>query len=611
MDARPWYKQLHWLILIGMAVGLAAGLGFGAAGMAEPFAAAMSYPGKIFINLLKMIVIPLVFTSIVMGVASLGDDLSRLGRIGAKTFGYYMATTALAVVVGLGLVNVIRPGDRGGAKAAGVEVLVQTHERLAAGTDARLGLVQGALDVPELTVALVHGPTLFERAGFGAATLTEALSAGTYDLVGRDPEGKRGELFRLDDQVLEEGHVYRLLVSGKAREKTLRAELLPEPVAEPGAVVVRVVHASPAMPPLTLETSDGAVLRDRLESGEDRISTVRIPPAQGLVVRLATGTHPVVADVPADDLAAGRAQSVYVLGKRQAAEPVPLADVILGIVPENLLRSFVDADVLPIIFFALFFGIALSLSGPRGKPVLSWVEGVFAAVMKMTDLIMWTAPIGVAALLGKVVAELGPDALVGLIWYMVTVLLGLAIHGAVVLPLLLLVLARHNPLTYARQVSKALVTSFSTASSSATLPISMEAVEKNAHVSNRIASFVLPLGATINMDGTALYEAVAALFIAQVYGVDITFGEQVVIFLTATLAAIGAAGVPSAGLVTMLLVLRAVGLPAEGIALIVGVDRVLDMVRTSVNVWGDCVGAYIVARSEGEVGEAAQRVLTK
>jgi Na+/H+-dicarboxylate symporter len=593
---RPWYRQLHWLILLGMVTGLSLGLLFTALGQTKPFAEVMSWPGTLFINLLKMIVVPLVFTSIVLGVASLGEDLSRLGRIGAKTFGYYMATTALAVTVGLLLVNVVRPGDRGQEPKVGVETLVQRHDLVVVPpTEARLALVQGALDVPALSVAIAQGPTLFEATGFGVQTLPVPLAPGRYSLS-LSAEGKH--LLDVEDVVLEPGAVTRLVVTGRADEKTLAAKLLVDPVADPAWVTVRVVHGAPSLPALDVEPEGGEAVSLRHEDGAQ---VLRVLPGRAVTVRLGSGSRAAVTSLPADDLAPGQAYSLYVFGRRPTAEPIPLGDVILGIVPSNLLRAFVDGDVLPIIFFGLFFGIALSLVGAKGRPVIAFIDGTFAAVMKMTDVIMWTAPIGVAALLGKVVAEMGPDALVSLMWYMATVLAGLAIHGVVVLPVLLAVLGRHNPLVFARQVSEALVTSFSTASSSATLPVSMEAVEKKAGVSNRIASFVLPLGATVNMDGTALYEAVAAMFIAQIYGIDISFGQQVVIFLTATLAAIGAAGVPSAGLVTMLLVLRAVGLPDEGVALIVGVDRLLDMVRTSVNVWGDCVGAYIVARSEGEL----------
>ena len=182
--------------------------------------------------------------------------------------------------------------------------------------------------------------------------------------------------------------------------------------------------------------------------------------------------------------------------------------------------------------------------------------------------------------------------------YVLSVVVGLAVHGIVVLPVLLMILAKRNPLKYLSHVAKALLTAFSTASSSATLPLTMEGVIDEARVSPRVGRFVLPLGATINMDGTALYEAVAVIFIAQSYGIDLSSGQMVIVFFTATLAAIGAAGIPEAGLVTMVLVLQAVGLPMEGIGIILAVDWLLDRFRTTVNVWGDCIGAAVIDRFE-------------
>lgn len=598
---KPWYRQLHWLIILGMAVGLVAGLGFGTAGLGKPFGEWMYYPGTIFVNLLKMIVIPLVFTSIVLGVASLGDDLSRLGRIGLKAFIYYTTTTALAVVLGLVLVNVIRPGDRGQQRAVAADELLLRQDALPiAANEARIALVNGAQDVPQLSLSVVTGPTVFEGVGFGVSAAAVAVSPGVVDLRLTDAAGK--EVTTIEGARLEAGQVTTVVVTGRASTGTLRARVLAEAQQDPAHVTVRFVHGAPSLPALVVQTADGDALAEPFAWDGD-VAIVKAMPGQDLVVRLAGGTGAVLATIKATDVGPGLPWTMLVLGRRPTAEPVPLADVLLGVVPANLLGAFVNGDVLGIIFFGLFFGIALSLVGAAGKPVVAFIEGLFQAVMKMTDVIMWTAPIGVAALLGKLAAEMGPEALVKLAWYMATVLIGLLVHGVVVLPLLLWLVGRTNPLTYFRRMAEPLVTAFSTASSSATLPVSIEAVEKKAGVSNRIASFVLPLGATINMDGTALYEAVAALFIAQIYGIELTMADQIVIFLTATLAAIGAAGIPSAGLVTMLLVLRAVGLPDEGIALIVGVDRLLDMVRTTVNVWGDLVGARIVAGSEGEVTE--------
>jgi proton glutamate symport protein len=238
--------------------------------------------------------------------------------------------------------------------------------------------------------------------------------------------------------------------------------------------------------------------------------------------------------------------------------------------------------------------------GDKGRPLTDLFESLNDAMMKLTDWVIRLAPIGVFALLAAVVVDTGPGIFANLGKYMATVLLGLAVHALVTLPLLLKLVGRASPKRFFSAVAPALTTAFSTASSSATLPLSIDCVETRAKVSSRVSSFVLPLGATINMDGTALYESVAAVFIAQVYGIDLSLGQQILIFLTATLAAIGAAGIPSAGLVTMAIVLNAVGLPLEGIGMILAVDRILDMCRTSVNVWGDTVGCAVVARLTSE-----------
>ena len=227
-------------------------------------------------------------------------------------------------------------------------------------------------------------------------------------------------------------------------------------------------------------------------------------------------------------------------------------------------------------------------------------QGIFEVMMRITDWVMKFAPIGVFALVAKVVASTGFDAFIPLAVFMLTVLSALAVHVFVTLPLLLKFIARVNPLRHYRAMAPALLTAFSTSSSSATLPLTMECVEKNAGVSNRTTSFVLPLGATVNMDGTALYECVAAMFIAQAYGLELTFATQFTIVLIALLTSIGVAGIPAASLVAIVVILAAIGLPAEGIGLILAVDRILDMCRTSVNVFSDSCGAVLIARSEGE-----------
>ena len=284
-----------------------------------------------------------------------------------------------------------------------------------------------------------------------------------------------------------------------------------------------------------------------------------------------------------------------------AANTEKVGDTLLGIIPVNPLAAMMRGDMLPTIFFSLLFGFFITrVPQPYNDQLTKFFQGVFEVMMKMTHFIILFTPIGVFALMAKIVAQTGFDVFVPLGTYMITVIAALVIHATITLPTLLSVLAGVNPVAHARAMSSALLTAFSTASSSATLPLTMDAMENNAGVSNKISSFVLPLGATINMDGTALYECIAAMFIAQAYGIDLSFAQQVIVVLTALLASIGAAGVPMAGLVMITIILRAVGLPLEGVGLILAVDRILDMMRTSVNVWSDSSGAVIIARSEGE-----------
>lgn len=263
---------------------------------------------------------------------------------------------------------------------------------------------------------------------------------------------------------------------------------------------------------------------------------------------------------------------------------------------KNPFASLANGDVLAILAFGIALGAVLSTLGEVGKPLVDVFRGLNAAMMRLTDWVMWLAPLGVFGLLSKVVAEQGFDAIAALGGYVFVVLTGLIVHGAIVLPALGWGLGGVAPWRFFAGIKNALAVSFSTASSAATLPVTMDCVENNLGVKPRVAGFVLPLGATVNMDGTALYEAVAAMFIAQVYGIHLSIGQQVLVFITATTAAVGAAGIPGAGLITMTLVLTAVGLPIEGIGLILAVDRVLDMVRTTVNVAGDATGAVVLNR---------------
>jgi proton glutamate symport protein len=294
--------------------------------------------------------------------------------------------------------------------------------------------------------------------------------------------------------------------------------------------------------------------------------------------------------------AAGRLQLV--------SERPSVGQTLLNMVPTNPIRAAAEGELLPLIIFSIIFGAALSLvAAERREVVLLFFNGVNDAVMVIIDWIMKLAPYAVFALVGAVVSRFGLDLLRSLAIYTAVVAGGLVLHVLVTYMTLIRFLGGMNPLTFAKRIAEVPLVAFSTSSSSATLPVTMEVAQEKLGVSRSTSSFVLPLGATINMDGTALYQAVAVMFIAQIYGIPLGVGAQLTIVLTATLASIGAAGVPSAGIITLILVLQSVGLGAQaqtGIALILGVDRILDMIRTSVNVTGDLTAATVIARSEGE-----------
>ena len=279
-----------------------------------------------------------------------------------------------------------------------------------------------------------------------------------------------------------------------------------------------------------------------------------------------------------------------------------LNNLILMLFTDNLITSAAEMNLLPLIVFSIIFAGMLTTMGSRVSALTEIIAQINDALMAFILLLMKLAPLGifclVAARFGEAQAEgeFG-QTLAQTAWYVATVLAGLAIHALITLPLILWLITRRNPYRFMLQMSQALLTAFSTASSSATLPVTMECANLKAGVSKRSTEFVLPLGATINMDGTALYEAVAAIFIAQAIGFDLSFADQLIIALTATLAAIGAAGIPEAGLVTMIIVLNAVGLPLEYVGLILAVDWLLDRFRTAVNVFGDSVGAAVVEKT--------------
>lgn len=282
-----------------------------------------------------------------------------------------------------------------------------------------------------------------------------------------------------------------------------------------------------------------------------------------------------------------------------------IVEVFIRMVPPNIISAAADGQMLGLIFFSLLFGFFISrITEAYAEAQYNFWQGMYEVMLNITLLIMKFAPLGVFGLVAAVVADTGasnfPKLMETLGYFFFSVILALAIHIFIIMPLILRVVAGVNPLKHYRAMAPALLTAFSTASSSATLPMTIECVEKNAGVSNRTSSFVLPLGSTVNMDGTALYECVAAIFIAQAYGLDLSFTQQFVIIMLALLTSIGVAGVPAASLVAITIILGYIGLPAEGIALIFVVDRILDMCRTAVNVFSDSCGAVTIGRLEGE-----------
>ena len=415
--------QLYTKILLGLVLGTVLGLAANAARVdwLQELLVSLEPVGTGFIRLITMIVIPLVIASLMVGTASLGD-LRKLGRVGGKTILYYLVTTAIAVTIGLGLSNLIRPGGQ--------------------------------------------------------------IDPSTRDQLAAQFEGE----------------------------------------------------------------------------AQDRMQI--------------------------------------------AAEAPALTDVLLGMIPRNPVKAAADFELLPLIFFSVIFGAAISLlPNDQRRTVVLFLEGINGASMIVIGWVMKLAPYAVFALIGSVVAQFGLDLLQSLLIYAITVTAGLALHTFVTIGLLVRFAAGLNPVAFFKRIVPVQVFGFSTSSSSATLPLTMSTAETKLGISKQVSSFVLPLGATINMDGTALYQAVAVMFIAQIYGIPLSLTAQLTVVLTATLASIGAAGVPSAGLITLIVVLQSVGLGdkvAAGIALILGVDRILDMLRTITNLTGDLSCASFIARTEGE-----------
>ncbi len=311
---------------------------------------------------------------------------------------------------------------------------------------------------------------------------------------------------------------------------------------------------------------------------------------------ITTGLSVLIGIILVISLEPGKGEKIiHTIHHTSTPHQLSLKDLIWSIFPTNPIKSFVEGRVLQIIFFSILLGLAiLKINKAKIKNLYQFFDGLNDAFIVLTKWIIKLTPIGVFGLVGYIVAISGYNVLFSLWKYIITVILGLLIHAFLILPLLAFIVGGYNPYKYFYQVREAILLAFSTASSAATLPVSLQVSEEKGKISKEVAGFVLPLGATINMDGTALYESVAAVFIANLFGIKLTSGQIFIIFLTSTLASIGAAAIPGAGLVMLTLVLSSVGIPLEGIGITMAVDRFLDMIRTSVNVWGDLNCAKIL-----------------
>ena len=297
----------------------------------------------------------------------------------------------------------------------------------------------------------------------------------------------------------------------------------------------------------------------------------------------------------------GKGISIKTIGKK-----LRVTEVIKTYVPRNIFRSMINENIFPLILFSLIFGTVLTTIGDKGKPLIAVIEAVNVTIIKCVILLMFLAPAGIFGLIAGSIGEAeltNPNGFIAevtrLARYAATVITGLCIHGIITLVLILKFIAKRKPLPFFKNMIPQILTAFSTGSSMATLPVSMTLITEKNRVSEKVADFVLPLGATINMDGTALYQVVAAMFIAQIYNISLGLTEQIIIILTATIGSIGAAAIPQAGLVTLVMVLKSVGLPVEGIGMILSIDWFIDRCRTTVNSWGDVVGATVIDHLEG------------
>lgn len=544
-------KKSHLTTWIVLAIVSAIGLSV----VAPAVAARLTLGGEIFLRLLQMVVVPLVMASVMSGILGLGD-VRKLGRPGGYAILYYLTTTVFAVTTGLIVVNLINPG---------------------VGIDKELVLdaqKEGAEAVEEAKNALNSGPEkiMWSKEFDGDKFLLQSKSSSGKSNIVYVPHGRQ---MVVDFKLQQLGTAER-----PAQVKIQWSEDSKDELKQ-------------------LQWTDHDGLKDIYVAGTD-------PETYHKTVQIPKEARRIRIEYEAQEGGVSSLISAELLRGPPTVGDI-FSNLVLMLFTNNLLQSMVEMNLLPVIIFSIVFAGMLTTMGKRSDVIGQLVIGINDAMMSFILLLMKLAPLGifclVAARFGKAQIEGQFVALLRVqAAYMLTVLSGLAIHALVTLPAILWIFTRRNPYRFMYQMSQAILTAFSTASSTATLPVTMECAEMKAGVSKRSTEFVLPLGATVNMDGTALYEAAAAIFIAQAFAVvnpdfNLSLVQQVTIAITATLAAIGAAGIPEAGLVTMLIVLNAVQLPLELIGLILPVDWLLDRFRTAVNAFGDSVGAAVVDQS--------------
>ncbi|MCD9187102.1 MAG: cation:dicarboxylase symporter family transporter [Pyrinomonadaceae bacterium] len=532
---KPKGIALHTKILIGLLIGVFGGLfvnwKFGGDNanlvwFIENFTRPV---GQLFLSLLLMIVVPLVFSSLVVGVAGIGD-IRKLGRIGLKSFGYSLVISTISVVIGLGLANTIRPGER-----ISPDVATMLKEKFSGGAKSNI----------ENTISI------------GAASKSFVGTADKYIV-------KIDKIANETTQNPEEAKKFAADAkdfSAKAKEFSVEAQA-----------------SLKNSKTFTSAADSFAKEADKMAARTDILSEV--------AADFSNETKRFSSDIK----------------KAVASEDTALMSVVKTIVPSNVFNSIsgTSPNMLHIMFFALIAGIAITLlPAPVSAPFVNLMDSVFAVTSKIIDMIMKFAPYAVACLIFNNIAQFGLELLQSLAWFVATVLLGLGLHFFGVYSLSVAFLSKINPVEFFKRIRTVIVTAFSTSSSNATLPTALKVSEKNLGVPKEINSFVLTVGATANQNGTALYEGVTVLFLAQLAGFDLSLGQQLMVVYLAILGGIGTAGVPSGSIPFIIGILAMIGIDPALIAIILGVDRILDMCRTTLNVVGDITAATYVARSEG------------